>query len=287
MSSVSLIQLWFCPLTQLNNSDNLTNQLKFFLSEDELAKVARYRQQEMKTRALYVRSLLRVILSRYAPIPPEQWQFNYGPKGKPELIAEQRSQTGIEFNLSHSGDYLLIGVIISEEENVQLGVDIEHARTSTDIDPILNHYFSAQEVTALLELPKALQRQRFFDLWALKESYIKATGQGLAKSLKSFGFDLSEAKSGSLLIQTTDPELCLYPNDLNKQVKLYSGIAPNFIENSVNSLASQQTKQENWQTCLGRLDKDYRFAVTLGSNSRTMKLEATLTQPNELLFPTN
>ena len=261
--------------------------MKFFLSEDELAKVARYRQQEMKTRALYVRSLLRVILSRYAPIPPEQWQFNYGPKGKPELIAEQRSQTGIEFNLSHSGDYLLIGVIISEEENVQLGVDIEHARTSTDIDPILNHYFSAQEVTALLELPKALQRQRFFDLWALKESYIKATGQGLAKSLKSFGFDLSEAKSGSLLIQTTDPELCLYPNDLNKQVKLYSGIAPNFIENSVNSLASQQTKQENWQTCLGRLDKDYRFAVTLGSNSRTMKLEATLTQPNELLFPTN
>ncbi len=285
MSSASLVQLWFCPLTQLDNSNNLTNQLKFCLSEDELAKVARYRQQEMKTRALYVRSLLRVILSRYAPIPPEQWQFDYGPKGKPELIAEQRSQTGIEFNLSHSEDYLLIGVIISEDKNVQLGVDIEHARTSTDIGPILNHYFSAQEVTALLELPKALQRQRFFDLWALKESYIKATGQGLAKSLKSFGFDLSEAKSESLLIQATDPELCLYSNDLNKQVKLYSGIAPNFIENSVNSLTNQQTKQENWQTCLGRLDKDYRFAVTLGSNSRSMKLEATLTQPNELLFP--
>ncbi|UXM83599.1 4'-phosphopantetheinyl transferase superfamily protein [Shewanella seohaensis] len=132
---------------------------------------------------------------------PQDWCFEYGAKGKPSLNHEQFLSTGIEFNLSHSGDWLLIALAQDDDkgENANtaqprlgLGVDIERARASTHIYPILNHYFSAIETEGLLALEgEDAQRQRFFDLWALKESYIKATGLGLAQSLKSFGFDLA------------------------------------------------------------------------------------------------
>ncbi len=287
MSATPPIQLWFFSLTQLDDGDSLTENMKCWLSKDELSKVARYRQHESRTKALYVRSLLRVVLSQYAPIAPDEWQFEYGKNGKPALITSQRTQTGIEFNISHSGDYLLIGVIVAKNETLQLGVDVEHARTSTNIDPILNHYFSNQEACALLALPRSQQRQRFFDLWALKESYIKATGQGLAKSLKSFGFDLTMAKKEWLLIQTTKSTPSLDQNEQYQKVEFYSGIATFFIENRESSLVSQPSNQPDWQSCLGRLNEQYRFAVTLGNDTKPMKLSAILIDPIQLLQSTN
>lgn len=287
VSATPLIQLWFLSLAQLDDSDNLTENMKCCLSEDEQSKVARYRQPESRTKALYVRSLLRTVLSQYAPIAPDEWQFEYGKNGKPALITSQRIDTGIEFNISHSGDYLLIGVVIANNGTLQLGVDIEHTRPSTNIDPILNHYFSDQEASALLTLPRSQQRQRFFDLWALKESYIKATGQGLAKSLKSFGFDLTMAKKEWLPIQTTKSEPSLGQHEQYKEVEFYRGITPYFIENKESSLASQPSNQPDWQSCLGRLNEQYRFAVTLGNGTKPMKLNATLIDPIHLLLSAN
>ncbi|WED28074.1 4'-phosphopantetheinyl transferase superfamily protein [Vibrio sp. DW001] len=287
MSATPLIQLWFFSLTQLDDGDSLTENMKCWLSEDEQNKVARYRQHESRTKALYVRCLLRAVLSQYAPIAPDKWQFKYGKNGKPTLITNQRTHTGIEFNLSHSGDYLLIGVVIANNGTLQLGVDIEHARPSTNIDPILNHYFSAQEASDLLTLPQNQQRQRFFDLWVLKESYIKATGQGLAKSLKSFGFDLTMTQKEWLLIQTTKSESSLGQEEQYREVEFYRGITPYFIENKESLLASQPNNQPNWQSCLGRLNEQYRFAVTLGNGTKPMKLNATLIDPSQLLLSTD
>jgi len=283
LSSFSLVQLWFCPLTQLDDAGPYTDSLKRWLTEDELAKVARYRLQDARTRALYVRGFLRAILSRYAPLSPDEWRFEYGEKGKPRLCAEQRDQTGLEFNLSHSGDYLLLGVMRAESENVELGVDIEHARASTDIYPILNHYFSPQEVTALLNLPENRQRQRFFDLWALKESYIKATGQGLAKSLKSFGFDLSVASKETLPMRpATESDSPFYSGSVASQLELYSGIGLSFADNGSDDVSDKKVEPNPWQSCLGRLNEEYRFAVTLGGSVKPMMLDARLVCPNDL-----
>ncbi|PSW05953.1 4'-phosphopantetheinyl transferase family protein [Photobacterium lipolyticum] len=280
MSSYSLVQLWFCPLTQLDDAGPYIDSLKRWLTEDEQAKVTRYRLQDARTRALYVRGFLRAILSRYTSLSPDEWRFEYGEKGKPRLCAEQREQTGLEFNLSHSGDYLLLGVMRAGSENVELGVDIEHARTSTDIYPILNHYFSPQEVTALLNLAENRQRQRFFDLWALKESYIKATGHGLAKSLKSFGFDLSAVSEETLPLQpATGLDSPFYSEPVVSQLELYSGIRLNFADNG----SDKKVEPNPWQSCLGRLNEEYRFAVTLGGSVKPMALDARLVCPNDLL----
>ncbi|WP_445946137.1 4'-phosphopantetheinyl transferase family protein [Shewanella sp.] len=194
---VSEMHLYLLPLAPINSSQRAL--LLKCLSDDEQAKVGRY-QPKSRNNALIVRAALRHVLSLHTPshgrLLPDEWQFEYGKQGKPELTAAQYAQTGINFNLSHSGDWLLIGVLQAPAHGKRyaLGVDIERRRDSTNIHTILKRYFAEAEITDLLALDASKQRHRFFDLWALKESYIKACGKGLAMKLTRFSFDINAAR---------------------------------------------------------------------------------------------
>ncbi|PMO05054.1 4-phosphopantetheinyl transferase [Vibrio splendidus] len=264
----SVVDLWLCSLSNLDDQPDNVSQLKKRLTADEIAKVERYRMPSSQIQALYVRNYLRKVLSRYSDLMPEAWRFEYGEKGKPSLVVEQQLKTGLNFNISHSKEHLLIAVCQIEGKQVQLGVDIEHARSSTNIDSIMKHYFSDKELADLLELSKEEQRERFFDLWALKESYIKATGKGLATSLRSFSFEFSNLTEQTLPIHASD----FQPN-LQDEIRLYSEIR---LDSGIGlDLDSYQQDDisTDWQCCLGRLDEKYRFAVTLGGASLPMQLE--------------
>lgn len=276
--------IYFVPLdAELAPADFDAGLALGWLSEDEEAKVARYKSPSARNNALQVRLALRAILSRHSDVEPAQWQFIYGAKGKPALSHDLCAQTGLHFNLSHSGQWLMIGVIevassqhnvnLTSERSVELtqstqserlpslcfGVDIERERSNTDIVPILNHYFTQTETDTLLQLPIELQRQRFFDLWAVKESYIKARGLGLALSLKSFSVDFSECNEGHVQSQGKDEQ----------SIALHQGVKLNFTD--VADIANSMT----WQTQLGRLDQQYRFAITLGVNRQDIGLGST------------
>ena len=269
-----VVDLWLCSLSNLDEGTDHVSRLKQKLTDDEVAKVERYRMPSSQIQALYVRNYLREVLSIYSDLTAEEWRFEYGEKGKPSLIAEQQYETGLNFNISHSKEYLLIAVCQREGKSLQLGVDIEHARSSTNIDSIMKHYFSDTELTDLLELSKEEQRERFFDLWALKESYIKATGRGLATSLRSFSFDFSNLTKRTFLTEQTFPTkriLELGSSDakpgLYREIRLHNGIGLDL------DAAEQSDISTEWQCCLGRLDDQYRFAVTLGGASLPMQLE--------------
>ncbi|MDN2669349.1 4'-phosphopantetheinyl transferase superfamily protein [Vibrio sp. 14N.309.X.WAT.E.F5] len=261
-----VVDLWLCSLSNLNDQPDIVSQLKKRLTTDEIAKVERYRMPSSQTQALYVRNYLRKVLSSYSDLMPEAWRFEYGEKGKPRLIEKQQIETGLNFNISHSKEHLLIAVCQREGKSLQLGVDIEHARSSTNIDSIMKHYFSDTELTDLLKLNKEEQRERFFDLWALKESYIKATGKGLATSLRSFSFDFSNLTEQTLSLHASDFQPNL-PDEirLHGEISIYSGVGLDVTE--------QTESSTDWQCCLGQLDEQYRFAVTLGGVSLLMQLE--------------
>ncbi|MEZ9722843.1 4'-phosphopantetheinyl transferase superfamily protein [Vibrio splendidus] len=261
-----VVDLWLCSLSNLNDQPDNVSQLKKRLTTDEIAKVERYRMPSSQIQALYVRNYLRKVLSSYSDLMPEAWRFEYGEKGKPRLIEKQQIETGLNFNISHSKEHLLIAVCQREGKSFQLGVDIEHARSSTNIDSIMKHYFSDTELTDLLELNKEEQRERFFDLWALKESYIKATGKGLATSLRSFSFDFSNLTEQTLPIHFSDFQPNLQDEiRLHGEISIYSGVGLDVTE--------QTDSSTDWQCCLGRLDEQYRFAVTLGGNLLPMQIE--------------
>lgn len=281
MSSAHIVQLWFCPLTNLDDNINNIAFLRSVLSEDERLKVDRYRFPQARIQALYVRCYLRTILSRYAAselsvdVAPKQWTFKYEPQGKPHLCDEQYALTGIEFNISHSGEFLLVAMtntggklshrrkLVSQEVGVlQLGVDIEKSRAETDIGSIHHHYFSMLESSRLLTLDEADQREHFFDLWALKESYIKAVGKGLAIPLDSFGFDMSRAYDAQTPLNCQGG-LDVKPKTQapTKEVTVIQGVA---LERQISDQWVNLQGSAVWFSYLGRLNEEYRFAVTLG-----------------------
>ncbi|VEF26782.1 4'-phosphopantetheinyl transferase sfp [Shewanella baltica] len=267
------VDLFFIPLNDMSAAQ--TSLAESWLSDDELAKVRRYRDPKAQIKGLQVRAALRTVLSRYADLSPHEWCFEYGAKGKPSLTATLGQQTGLEFNLSHSGDWLLIGVAqFDGVESGLFGVDIERSRPKTDIYPILNHYFSPQETAALLALAdEASQRQRFFDLWALKESYIKATGLGLAQSLKSFAFELKPFEQ----LAADSLELCCQDAGLRQSCGVTSmlNVYPHILlKIPIHTLDLADSL--HWQTHFGRLTEEYRFAISL-AHAGNAALPITLT----------
>ncbi|MFT5789947.1 MAG: 4'-phosphopantetheinyl transferase, partial [Shewanella sp.] len=232
-----------------------------------------------KVQGLMVRGYLRALLSRHGKLQPDEWQFEYGEKGKPRLTQAQFERTGIDFNLSHSGDWLLLAIHQQPVEGkvpsaLELGVDIERCRTSTNIHSILNHYFSEPETAALLALPNELQRDRFFDLWVLKESYIKAKGLGLALSLKSFGFDLSTMEQSLLALKSNEAikaELLasgLLNSKKSQQMVFKQGVSLQLFSSKAEAMidATNDKRVEetaHWHCTLGHLDNDYRFAISV------------------------
>ncbi|MCF6094294.1 4'-phosphopantetheinyl transferase superfamily protein [Microaerobacter geothermalis] len=69
-----------------------------------------------------------------------------------------------------------------------MGVDIEQIRP-IDME-IANRFFTQEEREVLFHLPGNDQLSFFYELWTLKESFVKAIGQGLSCPLDSFGFDM-------------------------------------------------------------------------------------------------
>ena len=150
------------------------------LSIDECERRDRFRFPEDRRDYAHAHDLLRRSLSRYAPTPPQEWSFNAGAHGKPFL-----ADGGLSFNLSHTRGLVACAIARS----LSVGVDVERTARALDFDKLAARFFSAQE-TASLSSGRTDSGTRFFDLWTLKEAFIKAIGKGLSQPLSSFSFDL-------------------------------------------------------------------------------------------------
>jgi 4'-phosphopantetheinyl transferase len=192
------IDLWCTYIGEIGD-ESLLIRYDALLSTQERATQRRFVFARDQRRYLITRALVRTVLSRYAPVLPEAWVFSAGPYGRPAISAPPHAPA-LEFNISHSGDLVMLGVTSGRT----LGIDTESiARRAADIDG-LDRYFAPEESAALLALPAQERPRRFFDLWTLKESYIKARGLGLAIALDAFRFELAGERGLTLHMR---PEL--------------------------------------------------------------------------------
>ena len=108
-------------------------------------------------------------------------QFTYGENGKPYL-----KNSSTFFNISHSGNYVVCS--ISESE---IGCDVQ---TVEKYNPrIAERFFTESEKLFLQKSENP--SEDFTRLWAMKESVLKKTGEGITGGLNTFSFENCLAES--------------------------------------------------------------------------------------------
>ncbi|MDT8427290.1 MAG: 4'-phosphopantetheinyl transferase superfamily protein [Pseudomonadales bacterium] len=175
------IHLW---LIMANPAPEALARFGLLLNEQERARHERFLFEQDRQRFLLTRAGIRTLLSHYVPgIAPGEWTFGSNAHGKP-WISNPEVAGRLFFSISHTAGLIAMAVSRLEE----IGLDVENRQLPRRTVAVAERFFAAQEVKDLHQLPVAAQDSRFFDLWTLKEAYIKARGLGLAIPLQSFAF---------------------------------------------------------------------------------------------------
>jgi 4'-phosphopantetheinyl transferase len=156
-------------------------RLGHHLAPDELARAARFRFAADRRRFVAGRGVLRETLAAWLDVPPGRLVFSTGTHGKPAL-ALPAAGGWLRFNVSHSDGLVLIALAAGRE----VGVDVERMRTNIADADLARRFFSTREQAALAALPAEGRRTLFFRIWTCKEAFIKATGEGVSRSLHDF-----------------------------------------------------------------------------------------------------
>lgn len=178
------VHVWCGVVDQPQDCDAMTK----ILSDEELTRASRFHFAGDRQRFIGRRYMLRTILAEYLRLPPRALEFIRGVHGKLEVRTGTR-MPDMTFSLSHSNGVALCALSRSR----RVGVDVEWVRPLTDMEPIAERVFSAEELPLFLALPESTKERAFFELWTRKEACVKAVGLGLSAPLRAltvlFGAD--------------------------------------------------------------------------------------------------
>ncbi len=188
--------IWLANPEQ-NFDPGVLSDFRRILSDDELARHQRFRFDKDKLHFLVSHALLRTVLSNYADVPPQQWQFDLNSHGRPEL-AQTHALPWLRFNLSHTNG--LVACVVTE--SVDCGIDVENLTRHCDYRAIARKMFSEAENRFLNQLKGEQQSERFFSYWTLKEAYVKARGLGLSLPTSKTNFVIGDINKISVGFDT-------------------------------------------------------------------------------------
>jgi len=152
------------------------------LSDEERARYDRFRFAHDARDYASAHALLRATLSRDDDRAPENWRFDRTANGKPFLIDHGGDRPS--FSLSHTTG--MVACVVSAHADV--GVDVECIDRDVDVVSIAGRFFAPAETAQLALMDANQRRERFFDLWTLKEALSKALGVGVAHALATLTF---------------------------------------------------------------------------------------------------
>jgi len=150
--------------------------LRATFSPGEEQRFQSFATDDLRSRWGAGRGFLREVLSGALGCAPSAVKFNYGAHGKPRLAGSP-----LRFNISHSGALAVIALA-----PVEVGVDVELPRPRRS-DAIARRFYTPGEIERLFAEGDPQRRaDAFFRLWTCKEAFLKATGEGLSRSTRSY-----------------------------------------------------------------------------------------------------
>lgn len=175
--SAESIQVWVVPL-----ANQTADRWRPVLSPAEWAKAMRYRGGADQLRSAVTRGVLRTLLAEFLHKPTGAIEFTENEFGKP-------ATPGIEFNVSHSGDYALMAF----SKTSAVGIDVEQIKDRRVVEDLARRVLTPAEHGRFTALPECDRRRTFFDIWALKESILKGIGSGLSIAPECIEIDFPPA----------------------------------------------------------------------------------------------
>lgn len=142
------------------------------LSDAELARARDMTAPAAASSFLAAQAAVRKVLSAHTRMPARSIELVRGAHGKP-MLGDRAA--GLEFNVSHSGEWGLLAVAATD-----VGVDVEQVRPRR-IHPRFEQRFLTPAERELLRARRGTDGDAaFFVVWSRKEAYLKAAGFGLA-----------------------------------------------------------------------------------------------------------
>lgn len=204
-----MVEVFAIKLITEDNYIKARKELLSFLSEPLVSKIERFKRLNDEQRSLLGELLSRVVIRKKTGIKINDLNIIKSDKGKPEL----QNIPGFYFNVSHSGEWVVLAIA-----KAAVGIDVE--KIKKPVYRIAERYFSKTELENLNSLSGSLKQSYFFDLWTLKESYLKMLGKGLTKSLGSFTINGSNGNFSLFENESLNEEVILKQFTLDPDYKL-------------------------------------------------------------------
>jgi 4'-phosphopantetheinyl transferase len=185
-----MVEIYSIELKERIDSDRY-NKYTSFLDNNKRERIKKFKNWEDSQRSLLSEIFVRYYLCNKLKIKNNDLYFEFNKYGKPFL----KGFKNIHFNISHSGNWIIIVF-----NNNYIGVDVEKIE-KIDYE-IADRFFTPDEYNFLNSVPKNRGDEIFFELWTMKESYIKAKGLGLSLPLNSF----SVIKNNKIVEKIVDEE---------------------------------------------------------------------------------
>lgn len=162
------VDLWQVSLTDWPNIGAACQAL---LSNSELQQADSFRFDKGRERFILGRGMMRAVIGRVIGTAARDVVLNFSGQGKPHLP----DADAVQFNLSHSGELIILAVTRS----AQIGVDVEAFRHLPRRDQIAKGILGSDELSRYEALSDSQRQTAFFTIWTRKEAIVKAVGRGL------------------------------------------------------------------------------------------------------------
>jgi len=174
----------------LDICEDILENLSLLISPEKRNRIKQFTHKQDKIRTLMGELLIRTLLTEQLGIENKYLTFEQNPYGKPYL----KNFPNVNFNISHSSGFVVCAI-----DAKPIGIDIEEVKP-LDYETIADNFFSESELNYIFKHSLDLRLSKFFEIWTLKESYIKCCGQGLSTRLQSFSIEIDQDEKIEVVI---------------------------------------------------------------------------------------
>ena len=167
-----VLHLWLCRAPH-DVPAVATATLRGWLDAEEQTRLDRLRRTEDQRGFLQAHAFLRCVLAAYGRVRPGDCRFAREVGGRPVLVAPALGP--LELSLAHTSG--LVACLVSGAG--VCGVDAEALDATRSLSALRAGALTPAEQAGMAVTASGTPPERFFDLWTVKEAYLKARGLGL------------------------------------------------------------------------------------------------------------